>query len=206
VKPAPDLDPSKASVQTPTAAARPLAGDEADWIVRARAGDERAFARLVDRHRDRAYALALRIVRVPAEAEEVAQDAFVRVWRALPGFRGDAAFSTWLYRIVVRRSLDRVAVLRTRGGRESPLESVPEQASGAPGPADLETRRRAARLERLMGRLSEVQRIVVTLFYHQDRSLAEVARTLGLAENTVKTHLQRARAVLRSAWESEEES
>jgi RNA polymerase sigma-70 factor (ECF subfamily) len=193
-------------VETPTAASEPVVLDEADWIARARAGDERAFAVLVERHRDRAYALALRMLRLPAEAEEVAQDAFVRAWRALPGFRGDAKFSTWIHRIVVRRCLDRAAVLRTRSGRETELEPTPEPVAAADAALDPEQRARAARLAHLMTELTETQRLVVTLFYHQDRSLEDVARTLGLPENTVKTHLHRARAVLREGWMREEEN
>jgi RNA polymerase sigma-70 factor (ECF subfamily) len=194
-------------VDTPTAASDLVAStDEAELIERARAGDERAFGWLVDRHRDRAYALALRMLRSPAEAEEAAQDAFVRVWRALPGFRGEAKFSTWLHRIVVRRCLDRVAVLNTRRKRETELEHAPEPAAGPDASTDPETRRRAARLTDLMADLTEAQRVVVTLFYHQDRSLEDVAKTLGLPENTVKTHLHRARAVLREGWLREEGS
>src|SRR4051812_20180015 len=98
-------------VEPPSTPSARVAPDEAEWIRQAREGDERAFARLVDRHRDRAFALASRMLRSPAEAEEAAQDAFVRVWRALPRFRGEAAFSTWLHRIVVRCALDRLAVL-----------------------------------------------------------------------------------------------
>src|SRR4029078_11748686 len=100
-------------VEPPTPSAR-AAFEEAEWIRRAGEGDERAFAQLVDRHRDRAFALASRMLRPPAEAGEVAQDALVGVWRALPGFRGEAAFSTWLHRIVVRCALDRLAVLKNR--------------------------------------------------------------------------------------------
>ena len=203
VKPPDGRDPSNPPVETHSAGPAPAPSAEADWIARARTGDERAFALLVDRHRDRAYALALRILRSPAEAEEVAQDAFVRVWRALPAFRGESLFSTWLHRIVVRRSLDRLAVLRRRRGREAALEESPEPRTedAATDPA---ARERTARIERLMDRLTEAQRTVVTLFYHQDRSVEEVARTLGLPENTVKTHLHRARAALRAAWMDEE--
>jgi len=205
VKPPQGPAPSQPMVETPTAASEPVALDEVDWIARARAGDERAFAVLVERHRDRAYALALRMLRLPAEAEEVAQDAFVRAWRALPGFRGDAKFSTWLHRIVVRRCLDRAVVLRSRRGRETELELAPEPVAAADAALDPEQRARAARLAHLMTELTETQRLVVTLFYHQDRSLEDVARTLGLPENTVKTHLHRARAVLREGWMREEE-
>src|SRR5512137_2911777 len=98
------MAPQAAAMTRPPAAGRGAAApadgaaEEREFVARASAGDRAAFAWLVERHRDRAYTLALRIVRVPAEAEEVAQDAFVRVWRALPGFRGDAAFATWLHR------------------------------------------------------------------------------------------------------------
>ena len=174
-------------------------------MARARAGDAEAFRTLVERHRDRAYGLALRIVRVPVEAEEVAQDAFVRVWRALPAFRGESSFGTWLHRIVARRAIDRAAVLRGRRAREAELDAAGEPAAGPV--RDLDAALRARRLEQLMGRLSEVQRAAVTLYYWEDRSVEDVAGLLGLPENTVKTHLSRARALLRAAWlEAEEES
>ena len=72
----------------------------------AKGGNTDAFRRLVDRYRDRILSLAARITRDSGAAEEIAQDAFVRAWRALPHFRGDSRFSTWLYRIALRRALD----------------------------------------------------------------------------------------------------
>ena len=139
---------------------------------------------------------------MPVEAEEVAQDAFVRVWRALPAFRGESSFGTWLHRIVARRAIDRAALLRGRRSREAALDAAGEP--GAPeAPRDLDAALRARRLERLMGGLSEVQRAAVSLFYWEDRSVDEVATLLGLPANTVKTHLSRARALLRTAWMEE---
>ena len=170
-----------------------------ELVRRAQAGDEAAFRCLVDRHADRALALAQRILRSASDAEEVAQDAFVRAWHALPRFRGDSAFSSWLYRIVARRAFDRAAILKGRRSRESGGEGVEDLPAGSGGP-DEEARGRARQLERLVAALPETQRIVVTLFYYQDRSVEEVAGTLRMPENTVKTHLSRARAALRAAW------
>ncbi len=176
---------------------------EAAWIERARSGDGDALRSLVDLHRDRAYGLALRVVRSAVDAEEVAQDAFVRAWRALPRFRGESAFATWLYRIVLRLAFDRAARMRARRAREARLEAhefSPEMATAAEaGAGDA-----GERLERLIADLSEMQRAVVTLYYYGDRSVEDVARTLGIPENTVKTHLSRARAALRAGWKDEE--
>ena len=177
--------------------AGPAAAEDAALVARARAGDERAFRALVERYRDRVYGLALRVVRSPADAEEVAQDAFVRAWLALRGFRGEASFSTWLYRIAVRRAFDRALTLRTRRGRETDLEAAEHAAAPAGGGEASPAMRR---LERLIDELSPAQRAAVTLYYLEDQSVERVAATLELPENTVKTHLSRARAALRSAW------
>ena len=175
--------------------------EERELVRRAQGGDEPAFRRLVERHGDRAYALALRILRSTSDAEEVAQDALVRAWRSLPRFRGDSAFSSWLYRIVARQAFDRAAVLKGRRHREVGVEWIEDLPGEAPDPyPDPELRERATRLERLVAGLPEVPRTVVTLYYYQDRSVAEVARILRMPENTVKTHLSRARAALRTGW------
>lgn len=173
--------------------------EERDWIDRARTGDTAAFRRLVERYSDRAYGLALRMLGSPSDAEEVAQDGFLRAWRALPRFRGESTFSTWLYRIVVRRALDRSATLKTRRAREAPLEAADAEApvSGSPTVPSV-------RLDRLLRSLSDAQRAAVLLYYYEDRSVEEVARALGLPVGTVKTHLHRARSFLRAGWIAEE--
>jgi RNA polymerase sigma-70 factor (ECF subfamily) len=174
--------------------------EERRLIARAQSGDTGAFRELVDRHRARAYTLALRILRSTSDAEEVAQDAFVRVWTALPGFRGESSFGTWLYRIVARRAFDRAAVLRNRRAREQAEDQLPEAAASSGGDEDT---LRAALLQRLVADLSPAQRSAVTLFYYEGRSVEQVSEILGMPENTVKTHLLRARAALRSAWTHE---
>jgi len=173
--------------------------EERRLIARAQAGDTGAFRDLVERHQARAYTLALRILRSTADAEEVAQDAFVRVWTALPGFRGESSFGTWLYRIVARRAFDRAQVLKHRRARERLDEQLPERAS----PEKDHDTLRAAKLERLVAALSPAQRAAVTMYYYEGRSVEQVAHVLGMPENTVKTHLLRARAALRAAWTHE---
>ena len=193
LKPGEPLDRSKPAAEDPPAGAP---GDDA-LVARARAGDAEAFRGLVERHRDRVYGLALRIVRSSADAEEVAQDAFVRAWLALPRFRGEASFSTWIYRIAVRRAFDRARTLKMRRGREAGIEAAGEPAAPGGGPecSDL-----ALELERLVEALPPAQRAAVTLYYLLDRSVEQVAAVLELPENTVKTHLSRARGALRTAW------
>ena len=125
MKPEPAPAPSKARVET--------SPEERDWIARCRAGDARAYRALVERYQDRAYALAYRMVRSRPDAEEIAQDAFVRAWRAIGDFRGDATFMTWLYRILVRLALDRAETLKNRRARETVVED-PEEPVAAAGP------------------------------------------------------------------------
>jgi RNA polymerase sigma-70 factor (ECF subfamily) len=173
--------------------------EEAVWIRRAQGGDPEAFRRLVDRHRDAVVETARRIVRSREEAEEVAQDAFVRAWRALPGFREEARFSTWLYRIVTRRAIDVANTLRRRpermiAGDPGALENLAAPARRGLPPTDL------TRLERILAELPPVRRAIVTLFYLRDQSIEEIAGIVDLPPGTVKSHLYRSRSILRRSW------
>jgi RNA polymerase sigma-70 factor, ECF subfamily len=198
MKPQSPLHPSKAGVGT--------GPEERECLARCRAGDAQAYRALVERYQDRACAMAFRIVRSRPDAEEVAQDAFVRAWRAIGEFRGDASFMTWLYRILVRLALDRAELLRSRRSRETAIDDPDAGALAVrvgPG-ADLDRGRGAARiLGRLLEDLPLAQRAAVTLFYYEDHPVAEIARILDMPENTVKTHLSRARAALRQGYERE---
>ncbi len=176
-------------------------------LERSRGGDQSAFRELVVLHQDQAYGLALRITRSTADAEEVAQDAFLRAWLALARFRGESSFGTWLYRIVARRAFDRLEQLRSRRGRELGGEAAADLAERTPAPGRAgspEAVEQARRLERMVSALPAAQRAAVTLYYYEDRSVEQVAAILGMPENTVKTHLSRARAALRAAWPREE--
>ena len=177
---------------------------ERQQVARAQRGDAEAFRWLVGKHQGRSFGLALRILRSATDAEDVVQEALVRAWQALPGFRGEAGFSTWLYRIVARQSFDRLEQLKRRRVREIDLDAI--ESLPASKSTDSEAAWRSRRIEALVARLSPQQRAVVTLYYFEDRSVEQVAATLSLPENTVKTHLSRARAALRESWMQGEEA
>jgi RNA polymerase sigma-70 factor (ECF subfamily) len=180
------------------------AADDDALVARSRDGDHDAFRVLVDRHRDNAYGLALRITRSPEDAEEAAQEAFVRAWLALDRFRGDASFATWLHRIVARRALDHALARRKRETRQTEMEAAEDVAvAHTPAGRDLVL---ARRIERLTAQLTAGQRAVVALYYREGQPVAEIAEMLEMSENTVKTHLRRARQALRTAWLREEGS
>jgi len=176
-----------------------------ELIARVLAGDETAYETIVARYGDYVYTIAVRIVGNDEDAEDVAQEAFVRAYRALPGFRGDSKFSSWLYRIATNRALTHLKRRRRRVVTVG-LDAGPRVEAGASevgrgserGPdrlvLDDEFRRevRAAVLE-----LPERYRVVVTLFYLEEKSYKEVAAILGIPMGTLKTHLHRARALLR---------
>jgi RNA polymerase sigma-70 factor (ECF subfamily) len=149
---------------------------------------DRAFECLVARYRTKVYRLALSYVRSPADAEDLAQEAFVRLWRALPHYDGRASFSTWLY-VIARNAC--LSELRRRGVRPTTaLDDVAEPAAAAPEGTGADARMDC---EALVETLPEPQRQVVRLFYLEDRSYEQVAEMLGMPLNTVRSHLHRAR-------------
>jgi RNA polymerase sigma-70 factor (ECF subfamily) len=150
---------------------------------------DRAFERLLTAYRGRVYRLALGYVRTPADAEDLAQEAFVRLWRALPLYDGRASFSTWLY-VIARNAC--LSELRRRGARpEAALDDEaadPAGASGVPSPSDLRMD-----CETMVEMLDQPQQRIVRLFYLEERSYEQVAEMLDMPINTVRSHLHRAR-------------
>jgi RNA polymerase sigma-70 factor (ECF subfamily) len=176
---------------------------DAELVARACEGDEAAFEQLVLRHQRYVFNLAYRVLGDYAEAEDMTQEAFVRVWRGLSGFRGQAQFTTWLYRIVHNLCLNRLPGLRRELLQTEPLEEV--LADPGLSPTDLfDTQERLALLHAQLDRLPEKYRLVLTLRYLQHLSYAEVAAALDMPMGTVKTHIHRARRLLRERlrqWE-----
>ena len=168
--------------------------DEAD-VARARAGDTAAFAALVRRHQDRVFGFILRMLDARDEAMELTQDVFVKAWQALPGWRPEARFSTWLLQIARNAALDQLR--HRRVVQFAPLDDGMDVADTAPGPeARYASRQRQALLENALQQIAAEHREILLLREVEDLSYAELAAVLGIAEGTVKSRLARARAAL----------
>ncbi|MSU88298.1 RNA polymerase sigma factor [Rhodobacteraceae bacterium 2CG4] len=159
------------------------------------AGDARAARSLVETHAPRALAVARRMLGSAAEAEEVAQEAMLRLWRIAPEWRaGEARISTWLYRVVANLCTDRL-----RRARTVPLPEGHDPPDERPGAvAGLIEGQRAAALARALADLPERQRLAVTLRHLEERPNPEIAAIMGLSVDAVESLQARGRKRLRA--------
>lgn len=162
-------------------------GDDVQRLLHERRYDE-ALEVVLDRYENKVFRLAVTMLRDAGRAEEITQDIFVKVWRAFPAYDARAAFSTWLYAIARNTCLSALRAESYR--RTAALSDVPEPS--APPAATTST----VDWERLLARLPDSQRHAITLFYFEERNVAEVAEMLGVPEGTVKSQLHRARRAL----------
>jgi RNA polymerase sigma-70 factor (ECF subfamily) len=171
----------------------PRTGDEA-LIERFLAGDERAFTALYRGHVDRVFGLLTRLVGPVAEREDLVQQAFVDIYRALPGFRGEAAFSTFVYRIVTRIAYDHLSSRRRRRASMELDDALDELIADEPSPAERAQKRRdLERAFELLGRLKPKKRIAFVLVVVQGMSLREAADVVGATPDAVKQRVLHAR-------------
>lgn len=169
--------------------------EEKDLICRAARGDAEAFRQLVEAYQTPAYRLAARMCG-PDSAEDVTQEAFLAAWRALPEFRGDCRFSTWLYRLVSNAAID--CLRREKKHRDTGDVDDLELPDGGPSPQEQAERsdtRDAVR--RALDRLSPEHRQVLLLRFMQELDYGEIARALDVSEGTVKSRINRAKSKLR---------
>ena len=169
-----------------------------DELLRAHVGGDRdAFALLVTRHRDRLWAIALRVMRNPEDAADALQDAYISAFRRAASFRGDAQVTTWLHRVVVNACLDRLRRIRSRAAE--PLPEDPDRAAefGIVDPVDpLEAEEQRTEVTRALAQLNADQRAALVLVDMEGYSVKEAARILGCAPGTVKSRCARGRARL----------
>ena len=181
--------------------AEPAGGDSAEFVSRLRTGDPRAFEELVRTQQHRVYGLALRMLGNAAEAQDVAQEAFLRAHRGLADFRGDARLSTWLYSIVSRLCLNRLAGSERRLARHGD-ETLARLADASPRPDQaLERGELEEALHRAITELPEERRIVVVLRDVEGLAYEEIAEVLTLPVGTVRSRLHRARLDLKEKLE-----
>jgi RNA polymerase sigma-70 factor, ECF subfamily len=176
---------------------------DADLIARAASGDAAAFQALVERHRSMVYRVAYQFAGNHHDAEDIAQEVFIKVYRSLDRFRQDAQLSSWMYRIVMNACIDHrrrhspAAAAPFGEEAERKMLNTPEEA---PGPEDRAYAGELGQvLEAEIGRLPHGQRIVFVMRHHQGLKLCEIAEALNLAEGTVKRQLHAAVHRLRAA-------
>jgi len=171
-----------------------IVDEDKDLLDRLADNDEIAFRSLVERHIDRAYAIALRILGNAADAEDVVQDTMLKVWTHRGRWQhGRAKFSTWLYRVVSNRCID----LRRKPRTEN-VDAVPEVPDGQPDASSVIERNEVNNLlEVAMQRLPEQQRLAVILSYHESMSNGEIAEVMDTTVAAVESLLKRGRQQLR---------
>ena len=170
--------------------------DETSAVQRAKKGDQDAFAWLVETYQGPVYRLILRMGLQPSDAEEAAQNAFVAAWRGLPDFRGDAKFSTWLYRLATNAAID--FLRREKKHTDHADIDELEQPDDGPSPQEtVERKERTAAIRDAVAALPEQYRQVLLLRYMQELSYEEIGAALHLPEGTVKSRINRAKSQLK---------
>lgn len=153
--------------------------DEAALLERARAGDRAAVERLVELYQDSIYSIAMTFTRDPHQAEDLAQEAWIRILKGLSGFRGEARFTTWMYRVVMN------TFLNAQRPREAAFDEAPAQRD------ELGRRETGLMVQQAVRALSEEFRAVICLRFIADLSYSEIAAALQIPLGTVQSRLSR---------------
>jgi RNA polymerase sigma-70 factor (ECF subfamily) len=158
------------------------------------AGDTNAYAKLVQRYQHMVYTLVLKLVGKPEDAQEIAQDTFLKAYQALPSFKGDSKFSTWLYKIAYYKGLDQLKK-RKRVLEENTIDgNIPTDIRSIDNTWDLlEEKEQKETIKKAVNQLNADDSIVIMLFYFEELPLKEIAKILGLKSNAAKVKLFRAR-------------
>jgi len=173
-------------------------------ISKVLAGDHQAFEGLVNRYQNYVFTLTLRIIKSREDAEEIAQDVFIKAYKYLADFRGTAKFSTWLYTIVNNTC---ISFLRKKKheihslDNDKVFEAVESRDSGMQA-NQVEQKSKIKMVNEAISMLGHDDAAVITLFYQAEQTLDEIARVLGLEVNTVKVRLHRARTRLKEKMET----
>jgi len=174
--------------------------DDTQLVKASQQGDQDAFALLVQKHQRRVFNVSLRMLRDYEEASEVTQEAFLAAWQGLPSFRGEACFATWLYRIAYNCSLRQLEQHKRERALQGAIqaEQILEEVNKERQVEDiLELRGRQTLVREQMENLPARYRMVLMLRHLQDMTYEEMAEVLTMPVGTIKTHLFRARHLLK---------
>ena len=164
------------------------------YIDKILANDTKAFTVLVNRYKNMVFTLTLQLLKNKEEAEEVSQDTFVKIFKHLDKFKGDSKFSTWVYRIAYNSCLDRIKTYKKHRNTVGIDEFTENQVKTMETAFDLMERSdREESVKECLKRMPEDDAVIITLFYFEELSLAEISKVIGLDTNNVKVKLFRAR-------------
>ncbi|MEQ9426203.1 MAG: sigma-70 family RNA polymerase sigma factor [Cyclobacteriaceae bacterium] len=174
------------------AAVNELITDE-ELVAQVKNGDTEAFRVLIERHKNYAFTIARRIVVSAEEAEEVIQDAFMKIYKAADSFKGDSKFTTWFYRVVFN-----TAISSQRKNRlpTSPIDEMPLNKGGSDRQDEMRSDNRRQFIDQAMQNLSDDDKLLLTLFYFDELSLEEIAQIVDQEKSNLKVKLFRARKKL----------
>jgi RNA polymerase sigma-70 factor (ECF subfamily) len=170
--------------------------EEQDWVRRSQSGDSEAFEALVQRYQHMIHALTFRMTGSSADAEDLAQEVFIRAYRQLGSFRGDAKFSSWLYRIGVNTCLNWKKSAQRREKLHQDWADCDHSTSGPPGEL-------AVRVQEALLRLPAKQRAAIVLTVYDGLNHAEAARMLGCSETTISWRIFVARKQLKKCLQQD---
>jgi RNA polymerase sigma-70 factor (ECF subfamily) len=168
--------------------------EDIEHIKKVLEGNVNAFSYFVDKHKDSAYNLACKICGNHEEAEEIAQDSFVKAFRSLDRFKMESSFATWLYRIVYNTSISHV---RTKKKKVLSLEDFPsgaiDFATDNPGEEEANKEYKNSLINYALKKIKEEERGLISLYYYEDMSLEEISELTGIGKQNIKVKLFRAR-------------
>jgi len=172
-----------------------------DLVSAAQRGDRQAFGQLVERYQDQVYDLSCRTLGDPTRAQDVAQEAFIRAWRAISSFKGQSKFSSWLYRIAVNCSFSELRRRAIPADVSSELDLERSDFPSLASQSFVNELEKQDLVEKLLRSLAPVYRSIVVLHYLHGLSCEEISGITERPVGTVKAYLHRARARLRSSAE-----
>ena len=173
------------------------------YIKRVIGGDRNAFAFLVDKYKNMVFSIALQISRDREEAEEIAQDSFIKAFQSLKSFQGKAKFSSWLYRIVYNTAISQIRK-KNKGMISIDDTNIPETLyiESKRNHESLSLEERKKYLEAAMDLLEKEERMLIILYYYEERDLDEIAEIAGITKTNTKVRLYRARKKMLMVLES----